>query len=170
MDYSSEEEFDYYINDRIFEQRTIITRKVLLIINDLIKLTERGLPVPPMYQLLIAIRFYSSGSFQMVTGDLIEVSEPYEELFQFLPAAQFHHQTTRRKNQFHPHHLDGWRSTTVRSTRNFLPRTVKLWNDLPPAVFPNNDIGAFMKITYLLLLFVGKTPVKLPVFMGGGDW
>lgn len=93
MDYSSEEEFDNYIN----EQGRISTRKVIrdfqdpfdyytsdefrrryrfskdmvlfilfpLINEDLIKLTARGLPVPPIYQLLVALRFYSSGSFQV---------------------------------------------------------------------------------------------------------
>lgn len=38
--------------------------------------SNRGLPVPPMLQLLIALRFYGAGTFQVVTGDLVNVSQP----------------------------------------------------------------------------------------------
>ncbi|CAK1589292.1 unnamed protein product [Parnassius mnemosyne] len=108
MDYSSEDDFDNYIQERINVQRRISTRKVIrdfqnpfdyysanefksryrfskdivlnillpLINADLLKVTSRGLPVPPIYQLLVALRFYSSGSFQIITGDLIKVSQP----------------------------------------------------------------------------------------------
>ncbi|XP_060805953.1 putative nuclease HARBI1 isoform X2 [Amyelois transitella] len=107
MDYSSEEEFDNYINEHD-EHSIINTRKVIrdfqdpfdyysseefrrryrftkdvvhfvllpLINKDLEKLTARGLPVPPLYQLLVSLRFYASGSFQMITGDLISISQP----------------------------------------------------------------------------------------------
>ncbi|KAK8766863.1 hypothetical protein V5799_006354 [Amblyomma americanum] len=37
---------------------------------------ERGLPVPPLLQLLVALRFYGAGTFQIVTGDLVNVSQP----------------------------------------------------------------------------------------------
>ncbi|KAH7937382.1 hypothetical protein HPB49_011306 [Dermacentor silvarum] len=37
---------------------------------------SRGLPLSPMLQLLLALRFYGAGSFQIVTGDLINVSQP----------------------------------------------------------------------------------------------
>ncbi|KAH9359797.1 hypothetical protein HPB48_020990 [Haemaphysalis longicornis] len=37
---------------------------------------NRGLPLPPLQQLLLALRFYGAGSFQVVTGDLIKVSQP----------------------------------------------------------------------------------------------
>ncbi|KAH7985598.1 hypothetical protein HPB49_026350 [Dermacentor silvarum] len=33
---------------------------------------ERGHPVPPLLQLLIALRFYGAGTFQVVSGDIVE--------------------------------------------------------------------------------------------------
>ncbi|KAH7940702.1 hypothetical protein HPB49_003739 [Dermacentor silvarum] len=38
--------------------------------------SNRGHPLPPMLQLLIALRFYGAGTFQVVTGDLVNVSQP----------------------------------------------------------------------------------------------
>ena len=35
-----------------------------------------GLPTPPQLQLLITLRYYATGSFQMVGGDLVGVSQP----------------------------------------------------------------------------------------------
>lgn len=37
---------------------------------------NRGQPVPPMLQLLLALRFYGAGTFQTVTGDLVRISQP----------------------------------------------------------------------------------------------
>ncbi|XP_064478311.1 putative nuclease HARBI1 isoform X1 [Ornithodoros turicata] len=37
---------------------------------------NRGSPLPPVYQLLLALRFYRTGSFQMVIGDVVNVSQP----------------------------------------------------------------------------------------------
>uniref|UniRef100_A0A2H1V634 SFRICE_015412 n=1 Tax=Spodoptera frugiperda TaxID=7108 RepID=A0A2H1V634_SPOFR len=73
-----------------------------------------------------------------------------EELFGLIPAASFRHRPTRQ--HFHPHHIDGWQATTVRFSRNFLPRTAKLWNELSSAI--------------------GNAPVSLLVLrvsMGGTD-
>lgn len=107
MNYSSEEEFDNYINDRLngYKHRLLIIpvpRKVLrefkspldrytddefrgkyrlrkgivlsillpLVHNDLQKVTARGRPVPPIYQLLVVLRFYATGSIQVRTRHL----------------------------------------------------------------------------------------------------
>ncbi|KAH7976017.1 hypothetical protein HPB52_007588 [Rhipicephalus sanguineus] len=36
---------------------------------------NRGRPVPPMLQLLMALRFYGAGTFQTVTGDLVRIPQ-----------------------------------------------------------------------------------------------
>lgn len=36
---------------------------------------SRGLPVLPMIQLLIALRFYATGSYQTVVGDIVGISQ-----------------------------------------------------------------------------------------------
>ncbi|KAG0418221.1 hypothetical protein HPB47_005028 [Ixodes persulcatus] len=36
----------------------------------------RGLPLTPMLHLLVTLRFYGAGTFQVVTGDLVNVSQP----------------------------------------------------------------------------------------------
>ncbi|GBP22874.1 hypothetical protein EVAR_17228_1 [Eumeta japonica] len=47
------------------------------------------------------------------------------------------------------HHFDGWPSITVCYIRNFLLRTVTLWNDSPSAVFPvDHDKVVFNKRAY----------------------
>ncbi|KAH7940689.1 hypothetical protein HPB49_003554 [Dermacentor silvarum] len=37
---------------------------------------NRGLPLTPLLQLLVALRFYGAGTFQIVSGDLVNVSQP----------------------------------------------------------------------------------------------
>ncbi|KAM7302232.1 putative nuclease HARBI1 [Ixodes scapularis] len=66
----------------------------------------RGLPLTPMLQLLVTLRFYGAGTFQVVTGDLVNVSQPtvcravgvvtqliarhlFQDLVHFPSAAQF---------------------------------------------------------------------------------
>lgn len=69
-----------------------------------------------------------------------------EELFNLVPAAQFRYRTTRRGNRLHAHHLEAWRSSTTRFSRSFLPRVCKMWNELPPTVFPQSyDLGSFKR-------------------------
>ena len=41
---------------------------------DLQHQTRRGLPLTPVQQVLIALRFYATGTFQRVIGDLFGVS------------------------------------------------------------------------------------------------
>ncbi|CAH2211072.1 jg22800 [Pararge aegeria aegeria] len=36
-----------------------------------------------------------------------------EELFALIPPSLFSDRTSRRRNKFHPHHLDAWYSSTV---------------------------------------------------------
>ncbi|XP_026314041.1 uncharacterized protein LOC113225816 [Hyposmocoma kahamanoa] len=59
-----------------------------------------------------------------------------DELFELVPPSLFYHCTTRRRRRLHPHFLDAWHVTTTRASRSFLPRTSKMWNGLPPEVFP----------------------------------
>ncbi|CAF4937092.1 unnamed protein product [Pieris macdunnoughi] len=75
-----------------------------------------------------------------------------EELFGLIPAAEFHHRTSRQNTKLHPYHLDVRRSTTERFSRQFLPRTTTMWNQLPTEVFPNQfDLGSFKKRAYQFL-------------------
>lgn len=75
-----------------------------------------------------------------------------EELFSLVPPSLFRHRTLRRWERFHPHHLDAWHPSNVRASRSFLPRTCKLWNDLPPEVFPlHYNMGFFKRQVYRFL-------------------
>ncbi|CAL8103598.1 unnamed protein product [Orchesella dallaii] len=46
-----------------------------LIKNDVEKPFKRGAQIPPMIQLLVALRYYATGSFQIVVGDLYGVHQ-----------------------------------------------------------------------------------------------
>ncbi|KYN17286.1 Putative nuclease HARBI1 [Trachymyrmex cornetzi] len=67
LEYYSDEEFR-----KRFRFKKVSVRDILLpiIAQDLEKPTMRGLPISPMMQLLIALRFYATNSFQIVHGDL----------------------------------------------------------------------------------------------------
>lgn len=41
----------------------------------LAKINNRGLPISPVLQLLICLRFYATASFQLVMGDVIQISQ-----------------------------------------------------------------------------------------------
>ena len=43
---------------------------------DLMKGSNRGLPVPPIHCLLLTLRFLATGTFQLVQGDLSGISQP----------------------------------------------------------------------------------------------
>ncbi|CAK1589161.1 unnamed protein product [Parnassius mnemosyne] len=73
FEYYSEVEFKQRYR---FRKETVLNVLMPLISHNLEKLTKRGLPIPPVYQLLIALRFYASASFQIISGDLISVSQP----------------------------------------------------------------------------------------------
>ena len=47
---------------------------VKILAKDLEHQTRRGLPLTPIQQVLIALRFYATGTFQRVIGDLFGVS------------------------------------------------------------------------------------------------
>ena len=67
-----------------------------------------------------------------------------KELFDLVPTSRFYHRTARHRGGVHPHFLDpGW-ARTVRFRRMFLPRTLGMWNELPPEVFPMRyNMGLF---------------------------
>ncbi|GBP78795.1 hypothetical protein EVAR_65304_1 [Eumeta japonica] len=61
----------------------------------------------------------------------------FEELLKLIPTADFCYRFDRRKCQ--QHHLDNWRSITIRFMRNIVSYPVRrLSNDLPPTVFSAN--------------------------------
>ena len=68
-----------------------------------------------------------------------------EELFEMMPTATFYHRTARHRQGVHPHTLEPKWSRTVRFQRNFLPRTLRLWNELPAEVFPQAYSMGFFK-------------------------
>lgn len=66
-------------NDREFLLRYRFSKQAVIRLLEMLPLhprdSERGHPVPPLLQLLIALRFYGAGTFQVVTGDLVNVSQ-----------------------------------------------------------------------------------------------
>ncbi|CAH2084689.1 unnamed protein product [Euphydryas editha] len=69
-----------------------------------------------------------------------------EELFEMMPTAAFYHRTARHRQGIHAHTLQPKWSRTVRYQRNFLPRTIRLWNELPAEVFPQDySMGSFKR-------------------------
>ena len=53
---------------------------VRILDNDLQHQTRRGLPLTPMQQVLIAFRFYATGAFERVIGDLFGFSSSGESV------------------------------------------------------------------------------------------
>ncbi|CAK1597402.1 unnamed protein product [Parnassius mnemosyne] len=66
--------FKLYDENR-FTKLTVLKVILPLIIANLKHLDNRGLPISPKLQLLIALRFYATGCFQMVCGDLTGISQ-----------------------------------------------------------------------------------------------
>lgn len=65
-----ENPFEFY-NNQEFKRRFRFSKEAILhgllptVEEDLAKINNRGLPVPPVMQLLICLRFYASASFQI---------------------------------------------------------------------------------------------------------
>ena len=69
-------------NDEQFRQRYRFTREGFSQILDMLRddlpepVDKRGNPIPPEIQLKAALRFYATGNFQIVAGDLTDISQP----------------------------------------------------------------------------------------------
>ena len=59
---------------RFHLRKDSVSNLVKILDKDLQHQTRRGLPLTPMQQVLIALRFYATGTFQRVIGDLFGVS------------------------------------------------------------------------------------------------
>ncbi|XP_067204480.1 putative nuclease HARBI1 [Linepithema humile] len=59
-----------------FSKNSVLFGIFPLIEQGLAKINNRGLPISPIIQLLICLRFYSTASFQLVLGDIITISQP----------------------------------------------------------------------------------------------
>ncbi|KYN00539.1 Putative nuclease HARBI1, partial [Cyphomyrmex costatus] len=58
-----------------FSKNSVMFGILPLVEEGLAKISNRGLPVAPVLQLLICLRFYATASFQLVMGDVIQVSQ-----------------------------------------------------------------------------------------------
>ncbi|CAD6242562.1 GSCOCG00009513001-RA-CDS, partial [Cotesia congregata] len=73
--------FDFY-SEIEFKQRYRFDKDSVkfgilpLIEQNLCKVNKRGLPIPPIFQLLICLRFYATANFQFILGDTMTVSQP----------------------------------------------------------------------------------------------
>ncbi|CAN7976471.1 unnamed protein product [Ixodes persulcatus] len=67
-------------NDREFSARfrfaKTTVRELLCTLSLQPSWDDRGKPLTPLLQFLVALRFYGAGAFQTVTGDLVNVSQP----------------------------------------------------------------------------------------------
>lgn len=75
----AENPLEYYFDEEFrkrFRFKKVAVRDVLLpiILRDLKKPTRRGLPILPMMQLLIALRFYATNSFQVKLCHLVSIN------------------------------------------------------------------------------------------------
>ncbi|XP_071652147.1 putative nuclease HARBI1 [Temnothorax longispinosus] len=72
--------FEFY-NEREFKKRFRFSKNSImfgilpLVEEGLAKINNRGLPISPVLQLLICFRFYATASFQLVMGDVIQISQ-----------------------------------------------------------------------------------------------
>ncbi|XP_023949706.2 putative nuclease HARBI1 [Bicyclus anynana] len=59
-----------------FDKESLIRHIMPLLNSHLTRDTKRGLPIPPLLCVLAALRFYATGCFQTVCGDLVSISQP----------------------------------------------------------------------------------------------
>ncbi|XP_066601770.1 putative nuclease HARBI1 isoform X1 [Prorops nasuta] len=69
------DEQNFHIRYR-FSKYSVMHGLLPLVNSSLQKFTKKGLPIDPIIQLLICLRFYATASFQKVIGDLIFLSQP----------------------------------------------------------------------------------------------
>ena len=62
MEFYNEEEFRMRFR---FHKQTVLDSLLPIVVEDLSKVNNRGLPLPPLTKLLIAIRFYATASYQV---------------------------------------------------------------------------------------------------------
>ncbi|KAI8440283.1 hypothetical protein MSG28_001639 [Choristoneura fumiferana] len=58
-----------------FSKSTVMHVILPRVIDSLQSETQRGLPISPLCQLLTALRFYATGTFQIVHGDMMHISQ-----------------------------------------------------------------------------------------------
>ena len=68
------------LEDHEFEQRFRFSKETAtsildMISNDIAVFSGQEGKIPPMLQLLTSLRFFACGSFQSVTGDLLDISQ-----------------------------------------------------------------------------------------------
>ncbi|XP_029179206.1 putative nuclease HARBI1 [Nylanderia fulva] len=68
-------EHEFHIRYR-FSKNSVMHGLLPLVINGLTKPDNRGLPIEPVIQLLICLRYYATSSFQKVNGDLMKLPQP----------------------------------------------------------------------------------------------
>ncbi|XP_037520859.1 putative nuclease HARBI1 [Rhipicephalus sanguineus] len=65
---------DEFLSRYRFSKRAVLELLSVLPLEP--SLDGRGCPVPPLLQVLVALRFYGAGTFQVVSADLVNLSQP----------------------------------------------------------------------------------------------
>ena len=70
-----------YLNENNFIQRYRLSKEteidlLRMLDGDLMSPSNKGLPISPILQFTAALKFYTTGCFQIVAGDLEGVSQP----------------------------------------------------------------------------------------------
>ena len=70
--------FDVFTDDEIFRKFRFHRQEIIVITDSIageIEISSRRGTLPPLFQVLISLRFYASGSFQDMVGELIGVNQ-----------------------------------------------------------------------------------------------